>query len=137
MRDEKPVPETLESIGAQIRTLAAATDERFAQVDKRFDDVTDALVEQRKYTEFAFERLQAEILTVKTGLAVIDRKLDRALDHVNRKLDRVLVHVDRKLDRVLVEVDRKLDRVLVDVDRKLDRVLDHVTRRPPPRRRRS
>jgi len=39
MSDEKPVPETLETIAAGIRALRQSMDSRFGAVDTRFDEV--------------------------------------------------------------------------------------------------
>jgi hypothetical protein len=95
MSDEKPVPETLGTVAARIDALARSTDDRFAQVDarfeqlesdleKRFGAVDAALVEQRKYTEFAFEKLRSEMSSglseVNSHLGRLDRKIDRVLD---------------------------------------------------------
>ncbi len=94
MSGEKPVPETLETIAEKITALSTSTDARFAAVDKRFDDVSDALVEQRKYTEFAFGKLRTEMNAKFSGLRTemnggfgrLDRKLDRVLDTLARTL---------------------------------------------------
>jgi hypothetical protein len=78
MPDEKAVAETLETIGEKITALNA-------DVDKRFDEVSEAFVEQRKYTEFAFEQLRTELTTeMKSGFARLDRKLDRVLETLTR-----------------------------------------------------
>jgi chromosome segregation ATPase len=58
-------------------------DKRFKEVDERFKDVTRALVEQREYTEFAFDRLRREMM------ARFDRVATRTqVDRIERKLDR-------------------------------------------------
>ena len=99
MPDEKPVAETLETIGEKLTALSASVDarfadvdkrfadvdKRFAAVDKRFDEVSEAFVEQRKYTEFAFEQLKTELTTeMKSGFGRLDRKLDRVLATLTR-----------------------------------------------------
>lgn len=88
MADEKPMPETLDTIAEKVTALShavdgrlAQVDARFADVDKRFDEVSEAFVEQRKYTEFAFERLRTEM---NGGFNRLDRKLDRVLDTLKR-----------------------------------------------------
>jgi hypothetical protein len=83
MSDEKPVPETLDTLAEKITALSTSTDKRFASVDKRFDEVSEAFVEQRKYTEFAFERLRTEM---NGGFGRLDRKLDRVLETLTRSL---------------------------------------------------
>ena len=57
-----------------------AVDRRFEAVDRRFDEVDAAIVERRQYTEFAFGRLQQELVVVKSGLGRVERKLDRLID---------------------------------------------------------
>ncbi|HEY3886414.1 MAG TPA: hypothetical protein VGL62_14475 [Vicinamibacterales bacterium] len=108
MGNEKPLPETLETIADRIAALGASVDARFAQVDarfgqvdarfaqvdarfaqvdarlatidSRFDEVTEALVEQRRYTEFAFDTLRHEMMEAMTaGFGRLDRKLDQIL----------------------------------------------------------
>jgi hypothetical protein len=76
MPDEKPVPETLETLAEKITALSTST-------DKRFDEVSEAFVEPRKYTGFAFEQLRTEM---KGGFSRLDRKLDRILETLTRSL---------------------------------------------------
>jgi len=83
MSDEKPVPETPETLAERITALSTSTDKRFASVDKRFDQVSEAFVEQRKYAEFAFEQLRTEM---NGGFGRLDRKLDRVLETLTRSL---------------------------------------------------
>ena len=65
-----------------------AVDARFGAVDARFDEVTAALVEQRQYTEFAFERLRGEMVAgfsaMTTNFTRLERKLDQLIDYVMR-----------------------------------------------------
>lgn len=61
MADEQADERRLVTIEEKIDRLSVAVDERFASVDKRFAAVDAAFVEQREYTEFAFERLSAEM----------------------------------------------------------------------------
>ena len=66
---------------AQLDARFARVDARFADIDTRFDEVAEAFVEQRKYTEFAFATLRAEVMgEMKGGFGRLDRKLDRVLD---------------------------------------------------------
>ena len=54
----------------------------------RFDEVTSALVEQRQFTESAFDRPRKEMLaglaTMTTKFGRLERKLDQVIDHVQR-----------------------------------------------------
>ena len=53
------------------------------ELERRFDEVQAALVEQRQYTEFAFERLSAEM---RNGFAQVGSRFDR----LERKLDQFI-----------------------------------------------
>jgi len=63
-----------------IQELSVSVDRRFDAVDRRFDDVDRRFDEQRQYTEFAFVKLQEELVVVKSGLGRVERKLDRLID---------------------------------------------------------
>ena len=69
-----------------IDTRLDGIDARFDTVDARFDDVTSALVEQRQYTEFAFDRLRGEMLAgfaaMTTNFGRLERKLDQVIDRL-------------------------------------------------------
>jgi hypothetical protein len=69
------------SMDRRFDTLSASVDQRFdtlsASVDHRFDDVSASLVEQRQYTEFAFDRLAGDM---KAGFNRLERKLDQFID---------------------------------------------------------
>src|SRR5262245_24559769 len=47
------------------------------EIERRFDDIQGALVEQRQYTEFAFERLASEM---REGFDRLTRKLDQFIN---------------------------------------------------------
>jgi predicted nucleic acid-binding Zn-ribbon protein len=49
-------------------------DKRLDDVDKRFEEVSEHFVEQRKYTEFAFDKLRGEM---QAGFRRIEGRLDR------------------------------------------------------------
>ena len=59
-------------------------DQRFDSIDRRFEEVTESFVEQRRYTDFAFDRLNASLSTLEakmdSGFARLDRKLDQLID---------------------------------------------------------
>lgn len=76
--------EGTETVGQKLDTLSASVDKRFdtlttrfdtlsASVDERFDAVDVALIEQRQYTEFAFDRLDGRFDR-------LERKLDQFID---------------------------------------------------------
>ena len=65
---------------AELRTEMIA---RFEQVDRRLDEsfaaITQQFVEQRAYTDFAYERLDRADQTLRAGIVRLERKLDRIL----------------------------------------------------------
>lgn len=97
--------EGTETVGQKLDTLSASVDKRFdtltvsvderfdtlsASVDERFDAVDVALIEQRQYTEFAFDRLAGE---VRTGFEAVNGRLDGVDGRFNR--------LERKLDQFI------------------------------------
>jgi len=87
MADAMDFPERVDAIEPKLDRLTASVDARFDTVDARFDDVTSALVEQRQYTEFAFDRLRGEMLAGFAGMTTNFGRLERKLDQV---IDRLL-----------------------------------------------
>ena len=80
MTDTEPLPERVERIEHKLDALSAS-------VDRRFDEVSEHFVEQREYTEFAFERLRQEMLD---GFKRLENKLDTNVERLERKLDRFM-----------------------------------------------
>jgi archaellum component FlaC len=77
---------------AKIDERFEKIDERFAKIDEQFSDVSEQFAEQRRYTEFAYERLiqrmdagfasvRAEMVT-KSEFQQLDRKVDRIIEHL-------------------------------------------------------
>jgi len=84
MSDLEKLPERVDVIERKLDALAVS-------VDKRFDEVTEALVEQRQYTEFAFTQLDAKMTS---GFAKVETRLGRVehkLESVDHKLDQLIV----------------------------------------------
>lgn len=81
------LPERVQAIEQKVDALAEsvdarfdAVDARFDSVDARFDEVTAAFVEQREYTDFAFQELRSEM---KAGFGRLERKLDMVIDRIS------------------------------------------------------
>src|SRR6187401_2315616 len=91
--DEKPMPETLDTGDPQETTeqkldaLSASVDKRFDDVNQRVNAVDEASVEQRRYTEFAFDKLAKEM---KAGFDKVNGKFDK----VNGRLDTIAGRLD-------------------------------------------
>ena len=84
MSDEKPVPETLESIGQQIRELAKSFTERFDGIDTRFDEL-----KARLRTEI--EAVRGDIRIVAEGMAAqyaVNQQNDADHEEFRTDLDR-------------------------------------------------
>lgn len=68
------LPERVEIIERKLDALSASVDRRFEQVDRRFDQVDEHFAEQRRYTEFAYERLDQRLTRLeRTMIAGFDR----------------------------------------------------------------
>ena len=83
------VDERFTSVDKRFNTVDKrfdAVDKRFDAVDAQFGEVTSALVEQRQYTEFAFERLRGEMgagfAAMTTNFGRLERKLDQLVDRI-------------------------------------------------------
>ncbi len=151
MTGTEQLPERVDRIERKLDALTES-------VDRRFDEVSEHFVEQREYTEFAFERLRKEMLE---GFNRLERKFDgsverwsgsRAKARWERRTPRAAArrsearwNVERlrvtELDtntRGLGRLERKLDtntRGLKRLESKLDRFIDGQAK--PPRQRRS
>jgi hypothetical protein len=66
-----------------IGELRAEMIARFEQIDRRLDEsfaaITQQFVEQRAYTDFAYERLDRADHSLSAGITRLERKLDRIL----------------------------------------------------------
>ena len=88
-----------ETVEQKLDTLSTSVDRRFdtvgtrfdalsASVDTRFDALDLALIEQRQYTEFAFDRLDGRFDRSDNRFDKFDSRFDR----LERKLDQVHRH---------------------------------------------
>ena len=72
------------SLEVKVDSVEAKVDSLAATMDRRFDEVAEALGEQRHYTDFAYERLDDRMSALETemrsGFARMDRKLDQLID---------------------------------------------------------
>jgi archaellum component FlaC len=107
----------LDKSGEGRDTIGQKLDSLSASVDERFDAVDAALVEQRQYTEFAFDKLSNEM---RSGFAAVNGRLD-GVDGKFNDVDGRFNRVDRRLNGIddrLEGIDRRLDRA----DRRFDAV---------------
>ncbi len=79
-------------------------------IDERFDEVTQAFLDQRDYTTFCYDKLSARFDKVDGRLDSVERRLDGIdgrLDKVDGRLDRMdgrLGRIELVLSEVLNEV---------------------------------
>jgi hypothetical protein len=89
------------SVDKRFDTLSGSVDERFdtlsASVDERFDAVDVALIGQRQYTEFAFDRLADEMRNGFNGVDGRFNRLERKLDQFIDTQSRANALVERRL----------------------------------------
>jgi len=75
-----------DEVNARFDEVTARFDEitaRFERIDRRLDEsfaaITQQFVEQRAYTDFAYERLDKADQSLSAGITRLERKLDRIL----------------------------------------------------------
>jgi len=91
------VLERLTSVERKVESLAAT-------MDRRFDEVAEALGDQRHCTDFACERLDAKISPIDGRLTEIDERvvrLDGKVDSGFERMDQRFSRLDRKLDQLI------------------------------------
>lgn len=78
----------LDDVSEKIDRLSDSIDQRFEQVDRRFEQVDAAFVEQRQYTEFAYQRLDtrmdAGFSRLEGHIVRVERKVDQLIDMIKR-----------------------------------------------------
>jgi hypothetical protein len=92
-----------------------------ASVDERFNQVDVALVEQRRYTEFAYERLDAKM---GAGFAQFDAKMDAGFARLDAKIGADFTQLDGKMEAGFAQFDAKMDAGFARLERKLDQFID-------------
>jgi hypothetical protein len=104
--------ERVTGVEDRLEVLAGSLAELSASVDRRFDDMDRGVLEQREYTEFAFERLRTEM---NERFASVDKRFDAA--------DSRFARLERKLDQYLDVTMRRNELI--------ERRLDALERRKP------
>ena len=81
--DNGTIEKLREEMNAIVEKLREEMIAGFRHLDRRLDEsfaaVTQQLVEQRAYTDFAYERLDRADQSLSAGIARLERKLDRIL----------------------------------------------------------
>jgi hypothetical protein len=103
-------------------------------VDGRFGEVSEAIAEQRRYTEFAFERLRSGLTSFMT---VEFRHVHKKIAALDNKIDEKIAALDDKIDGKIAALDDKLDQKIANLDSKIDQVLEWQTRQGRTRRKKE
>ena len=114
----------LEDITKRVERLEGTVEAVVASLKELSASVIAGFVEQREYTEFAFQRLDVKI---DTGLARLEAKIDAVDSRLGAKIDGVDSRLGAKIDGVDSRLGAKIDGVdsrLERVERKLDQFID-------------
>ena len=103
----------LEDITKRVERLEGTVEAVVASLKALSASVIAGFVEQREYTEFAFQRLDVKI---DAGLGQLATKIDAVEGRLGAKID----GVDSRLGAKIDGVDSRLERV----ERKLDQFID-------------
>jgi hypothetical protein len=118
MSDEKPVPETLETIAASIRDLRKAMDSRFDEVDARFGKV-DARFDE---VDARFGKVDARFGEVDARFGEVDARFDEfgksmgaRFNAVDSRFDEFGKSMDSRFDELKAQLRTEIESVRGDV----------------------
>jgi hypothetical protein len=125
------LPERVQRVEQKLDALRASMDAGFEHVDA-------ALLEQREYTEFAYEKLDAKM---DAGFFRLDRKMDAGFSRLDQRMDAAFAQVDerfaeleRKMDGRFAGLEGKMDGRFARLERKIDQVVGlHLPKTTPDR----
>jgi hypothetical protein len=104
----------LENVRERVQAVEHKVDALAVSVDARFNAVDEALLEQRQYTEFAFDRLSGNM---RADFYRIDKRFDGVEEHfvvLKGRFEGLEGHfnrLERKLDRFIESQSRANDLV--------------------------
>ena len=82
------------AIDRKVDALAVTMNQRFEEMNQmvnvRFAEVSEAFAEQRRYTDFAYDRLDGRISQLDARLITLETKVDSGFARMERKLDQLL-----------------------------------------------
>ena len=90
--DDRPVPETLETIAAKITALRTSMDQRFATVDQRFANVDKQLDETKAQLGVKIEAVGADVTLVFDALVSLQKLADTNTKEHRRFTERLDNH---------------------------------------------
>ena len=94
----------IDDLAGRVEVVEQKVGQLSTSVDQRFDQVDAALVEQRLYTEFAYERLDTRMDTFEATIVRLDQKTDAGFANVDGRFNRIEGHfnrLERKLDQFI------------------------------------
>jgi hypothetical protein len=105
MNDEREqIIVALSRIEHKVDALSGSVDQRFDAVDRRFEAVQGALIEQRHYTEFAFDQtiqlMSDRFKSVDDGFKSVDDRF-KSVDDRFKSVDDRFNRLERKLDQFI------------------------------------
>jgi hypothetical protein len=95
----------VEAVERRLDDLAVSVQVGFERVDQRFDDVAGSLVEQRQYTEYAYDQLVARM---DAGFARLDGKIEKGLTRLDA-IEGGFGRLERTMQGRFTGIERKLD----------------------------
>jgi hypothetical protein len=114
------LPERVQRVEQKLDALRASMDAGFEHVDA-------ALLEQREYTEFAYEKLDSKM---DAGFSRLDQKMDAGFSRLDQKMDAAFAQLDGRF----AGLERKMDGRFARLERKIDQIVDlHLPKTPPDR----
>ena len=115
--------DNLEALPDRVDRIEQKLDSLAVSVDGRFSEVSEAIAEQRRYTEFAFEHLRSDL----TSFMTVEFR------HVHEKI----ATLDNRIDKKIAALDNKLDQRIANLDSKMDQVLEGQKRRGRTRKKKE
>src|SRR4249920_3892671 len=133
---ERTMTDGSSNLPERVEIIEQKLDGLIRSVDTRFDQVDTAIVEQRAYTEFAYERVDSKM---DAGFARLDSKMDAGSARLDSKIDAGSARLDSKMDAGFASLGSMIDAGQSNVDgrfarleRKIDQIIDlHLPKTPP------
>jgi hypothetical protein len=111
----------------RVQRVEQKLDALSASVAAGFEHVDAALLEQREYTEFAYEKLDAKM---DAGFSRLDGKMDAGFSRLDQRMDAAFAQIDGRF----AGLERKIDVRFARLERKTDQIVDlHLPKIPPDR----
>jgi predicted aminopeptidase len=126
-RTEKRMTNASGNLPERVQRVEQKLDALRASMDAGFEHVDAALLEQREYTEFAYEKLDAKM---DAGFSRLDRQMDAGFSRLDQRMDAAFAQIDGRF----TGLERKMDGRFARLERKIDQIVDlHLPKTPPDR----